>query len=92
MGMNTNCMKLRTLFLAFDLLTSNVAEACDVSRPYVARILSEKDHFSGSPQFWRKVENNLGKIIEARRANVFEVAAAPCNQIETLKSALKPAA
>lgn len=85
MGMDSNCTKLRTLFLAFDLLTTNVASACGVSRPYVARILCETDSFSGSPTFWATLEKNLGaKVIEQRRGKIFEVEAVPAERIQAL--------
>ena len=85
--MDTNSMKLRSLFLAFDLLTSNVASACGVSRPYVARILCETDPFSGSPTFWATLEKNLGTVIEQRRGKVFEVEAVPAERIQALHPA-----
>lgn len=95
MGMDSNCMRLRTLFLAFDLLTTNVADVCGVSRPYVARIISESDPFCGSQTFWATLERNLGTVIEQRRGKVFEVDAQPLEQVESLTkppSDLKPAA
>lgn len=95
MGMDANCMKLRTLFLAFDLLTTNVADVCGVSRPYVARIISETDPFCGSQTFWATLERNLGTVIEQRRGKVFKVEAQPLEQVESLTkppSTLKPAA
>lgn len=85
MGMDSNCGKLRTLVAVFDVSVSKVASLCGVSRPYVARILRVKDDFSGSPQFWSSLERNLGKVIEARRAQVFEVAATSAEQVEALK-------
>lgn len=90
MGMDSNCMKLRTLFLAFDLLTTNVADACGVSRPYVARIMSEADTFCGSQTFWAILEKNLGTIIEQRRGRVFAVDAQPLQYVQLLSKTPHP--
>ena len=85
MNMDANRQKLRVLVRAFDLPVVAIAEATGVSRPYVARLLSEKDDFTGSAQFWTSLERNLSKVIEARRTQVFEVVAASSGQVEALK-------
>ena len=81
-----NRLKLRAIVAAFNLLPSSIAEATGVSRPYVARLLSQADDFCGSPQFWLALERSLGKVIEARRGQVFEVAAISVEQVGALKS------
>ena len=81
-----NRIKLRAIVTAFDLSPSSIAEATGVSRPYVARLLSQADDFCGSPQFWLSLERNLGKVIEVRRGQVFEVAALSVEQVGVLKS------
>ena len=87
-------MKLRTLILAFDLLTSTVAETCGVSRCYVSRLQND-DSFCGSSTFWSNLERNLHIVIQNRRGNIFEVEAVPLEKVESLTkltSTLKPAA
>ena len=87
MNVEANRQKLRALAKAFDLSPSAIAELTGVSRPYVARLLSEKDEFTGSSQFWSELERNLGKVIESRRGQVFDVAALPADSIESLTNA-----
>jgi predicted transcriptional regulator len=87
MNTEANRKKLRALVKAFDLSPTAIAQATDVSRPYIARLLSEKDDFSGSPQFWASIERSLGKIIEARRGQVFDVAALPAEGVLALTNA-----
>lgn len=84
MGMGSNSAKLRAIVGAFSIPVTTVAKGCGVSRPYVARILSQKDAFEGSPVFWSGVERALGRLIEARQAQVFDVPARPTEAIEGL--------
>ena len=55
----------------FGLTVSEVARASGVSRPYVSRALS--GGLTPSPAFWRTLEANLGKLVEHRTGQVFEV-------------------
>jgi len=81
MNSDFNQLKLKAIVDAFTIPVTVVAQATGVSRPYVARILSERDNFGGSPQFWSSLERNLGKIIEQRHGQVFEVPAQEINQV-----------
>jgi len=81
-----NRLKLRAIVQAFDLPVVAIAEAVGVSRPYVARLLSEKDDFTGSPQFWSSIERNLGKIIEKRHGQIFQVEALPVVDVCSLNT------
>lgn len=59
----------------FKLSPSEVAKATGVSRSYVARLLSCKDDFTGSPEFYRTLECKLGQIIDGRSMQYFTVPA-----------------
>ena len=86
MGTEANSAKLRAIVLAFGLPTRAIAKTCGVSRPYVARILSERDAFEGSTTFWSALERSLGRLVEARAAQVFEVPAQTVDLIKGLES------
>ena len=81
-----NRQRLRAIFHAFDLSAASVADITGFSRPYVARLLSEQDDLSGSPEFWRVLEERLGRVIDARRGQVFDVAAMPAERVDVLKT------
>lgn len=73
-----NLIKLRAIVSIFGLGFSDVAKACLVSRPYVSRVLCGQ--LQPSPRFLRHLEGNLGKLIEARQAQVFQIAVTPTEE------------
>jgi len=85
-SMTANRTKLRAILRAFSIPVATVAKACGVSRPYVARVVSERDVFAGSPTFWSALERALGKLVEARQAQIFAVPPQPAEAIERLAS------
>ena len=66
-----NVVRLWTLARLFRLSASEVGKATGYSRSYVARLLSPRDDFNGSPEFWRTLECKLGTIIDQRASQVF---------------------
>ena len=73
-----NLVRLRAVMALFGLTISEVARAASVSRPYVSRLLSEDGKLNGgSSRFYRTLEVNLGKLIDGRGGQVFEVTAIP---------------
>src|SRR5262245_54975757 len=61
----------------FKLSPNQVAKATGFSRPYVARLLSRKDDFTGSPEFFRSLELKLGAVVDGRTVQFFTVPATP---------------
>lgn len=55
----------------FRLSPSAIAKATGFSRCYVARLLSPRDEFKGSPEFFRALECKLGQIIDGRSVQFF---------------------
>ena len=72
---NANRIRLWAIVGLFRLSPSAIAKATGFSRPYVARLLSRKDDFTASPEFWRVLECKLGTIIDQRASQVFTVPA-----------------
>ena len=72
---NANRIRLWAIVGLFRLSPNQVAKATGFSRPYVARLLSRKDDFTASPEFWRVLECKLGTIIDQRASQVFTVPA-----------------
>jgi len=72
---NANSLRLRAVVRLFRLSPNQVAKATWFSRPYVARLLSPKDNFVASPQFFRTLESKLGTIIDQRASQYFTVPA-----------------
>jgi transcriptional regulator with XRE-family HTH domain len=70
-----NRIRLWALVRLFRLSPSAVAKATGVSRSYVARLLSRKDDFTGSPEFFRTLEFKLGQIINGRASQFFTIPA-----------------
>ena len=66
----------------FHLSPNQVAKATGFSRPYVARLLSAKDNFTGSAEFYRTLEQKLGTIIDGRTAQYFTVTAGSLARVE----------
>jgi hypothetical protein len=74
---NGNKIRLRALVLLLGLSASEVARASGVSRSYVARLLSPRDHFSGSPAYFRTLEAKLPEVIAGRTSQYFTLPAVP---------------
>ena len=90
MASDANSRKLRVIIDGFDIPISAVAQATGISRTYVSRVLSENDELAGNDQFWMKIERGLGKLIEARRAQVFSIGAVEVRKLEALRKAGLP--
>lgn len=58
-----------------------------LSRAYVSRVLSENDDLTGNDAFWMKIERSLGKLVEARRAQVFQLGAVEVGKLDALRKA-----
>jgi DNA invertase Pin-like site-specific DNA recombinase len=87
MATNDNSRRLRAIIEGFSIPIAAVAEAAGISRAYVSRVLSENDDLTGNDQFWLKVEKSLGKLIEARRAQVFQLGAVEVEKLDALRKA-----
>jgi hypothetical protein len=61
----------------FRLSPSAVAKTTGFSRCYVARLLSRKDDFTGSSEFFRTLECKLPDVIAGRTSQVFTCPAVP---------------
>ena len=70
-----NVIRLIAICRLFRLSPSAVAKATGFSRCYVARMLSPRDEFCGSPEFFRVLECKLGAIIDQRASQYFTVPA-----------------
>jgi len=66
----------------FGLGPTAVAKAAGVSQPYVSRILSDRDPIVGNPEFYRRLEGNLGTLIESRPTQFFRVPPSSVRRIE----------
>jgi len=75
-----NVLRLWALVRLFRLSASEIAKATGFSRSYVARLLSPRDEFSGSPEFYRTLECKLGQIIDQRASQFFTVPATPVSR------------
>ena len=72
-----NVVRFRALVRLFRLSPRDVARATGFSRSYISRVLSCKDDFTGSPEFFRSLELKLGTVIDQRTAQYFTVRAVP---------------
>ena len=66
-----NISRLKAFVRVFGLSHAQVAKCAGVSRPAVSRILAGT--LAPTPAFWRTLEANLGKLVEHRSGQVFEV-------------------
>lgn len=82
MALDDNSRKLKAILDGFDIPASAVADQCRISRAYVSRVLSPNDAFSGNDSFWIKVEKALGRLVDARRGQVFQIGAVSVADIE----------
>ena len=77
-GDGRNLDRVRLLMRLFGLTVSEVAKAGGVSRPYVSRSLSGS--LVPSPVFWRRLEGNLGSLVDQRGAQFFSIPGADCER------------
>ena len=68
--------RVRLLMRIFGLTISEVAKAGGVSRPYLSRALSGS--LVSSPVFWRRLEGNLGRLVEQRGSQFFQIPITAC--------------
>lgn len=71
-----NLDKVRLLMRLFGLTISEVAKAGGVSRPYLSRALGGS--LIPSPVFWRRLEGNLGSLVEQRDSQFFQIPVTAC--------------
>ena len=82
----SNSERLRAVVQFFGLTLSQVARTCNVSVPYISRVLaSNGSHISGSSGFWLAAEKALGQLVQERRAQVFEVTPVDVSTAEALR-------
>ena len=79
---NANSIRLLALVRLFRLTPIQVAKAAGFSRPYVSRLLSHRDDLTGSPEFFRALENKLGAIIDQRTSQYFTIPAVSVRRVE----------
>lgn len=85
MCIKSNAQKLRAWAEVLDLSPTMISELVGgYSRSYVARVMSLRDSFQGSPSFWMKAEAALGKLVEHRQVRVFDVPTSRPEQAEEL--------
>ena len=77
-GDGRNLDRVRLLIRLFGLTISEVAKAGGSSRPYVSRSLSGS--LVPSPVFWRRLEGNLGSLVDQRGAQFFSIPGADCER------------
>ena len=75
-GDGRNLDRVRLLMRLFGLTVSEVAKAGGVSRPYLSRALGGS--LVPSPVFWRRLEGNLGRLIEQRGSQFFSIPVTAC--------------
>ena len=66
-----NLDRVRLLMRLFGLTISEVAKAGGVSRPYLSRALGGS--LIPSPVFWRRLEGNLGSLVDQRGSQFFSI-------------------
>ena len=90
---SANTLRLRAVVKLFRLSPSDVAKATGFSRPYVARLLSAKDDFQGSAEFYRILECKLGAIIDGRQSQYFTCPAVSLGRVRGVleQMAVEPA-
>jgi hypothetical protein len=79
---DANVRRLRAICRIFGLGPTAVARAGGVSQPYVSRVLSDGDPFTGNQEFYRRLEGRLGCLIESRTAQYFRVSPTPVRHVE----------
>ena len=76
-GDGRNLDRVRLLMRLFGLTISEVAKAGGVSRPYLSRALGRS--LVPSPVFWRRLESNLGSLIDQRGSQFFSIPVTACD-------------
>ena len=71
-----NLDRVRLLMRLFGLTISEVAKAGGVSRPYLSRALGGS--LVPSPVFWRRLEGNLGSLVDQRGSQFFSIPGTAC--------------
>jgi len=84
MGLDNNSRRLKAILDGFDIPLATVAKVSGISRTYVSRVLSPNDPLNGNDSFWLKVEKALGKLVDSRRGQVFEIGAMTVEKVEGL--------
>ena len=75
-GDGRNLDRVRLLMRLFGLTVSEVAKAGGVSRPYLSRALGGS--LVPSPVFWRRLEGNLGRLVDQRGSQFFSIPVTAC--------------
>ena len=75
-GDGRNLARVRLLMRLFGLTISEVAKAGGSSRPYLSRALSGS--LQPSPAFFRRLEGNLGRLVDQRGSQFFSIPGADC--------------
>lgn len=70
-----NLTRVKTIMALFGLCIAEVAKAGGASRPYLSMALAGR--LRPSPGFWRRLEGNLGRLVENRSGQVFSVPVTP---------------
>ena len=77
-GDGRNLDRVRLLMRLFGLTISEVAKAGGVSRPYLSRALGGS--LVPSPVFWRRLEGNLGSLVDQRGSQFFSIPVTACEE------------
>jgi len=80
-----NLSRLKALIEILGVTKADLARAVGYSRPYCSRLLSG-DPAVGTPEFYRKVESVLPRLIEMRKRSYFSIAGVDTAAVETLKA------
>lgn len=75
-GDGLNLDRVRLLMRLFGLSISEVAKAGGSSRPYLSRALGGS--LVPSPVFWRRLEGNLGRLVDQRASQFFSIPVTAC--------------
>lgn len=75
-GDGRNLDRVRLLMRLFGLTISEVAKAGGSSRPYLSRALSGS--LQPSPAFFRRLEGNLGRLVDQRGSQFFQISVTAC--------------
>lgn len=76
-GDGRNLDRVRLLMRLFGLTISEVAKAGGSSRPYLSRALSGS--LVPSTVFWRRLEASLGKLVDQRGSQFFQIPVSACD-------------
>jgi transcriptional regulator with XRE-family HTH domain len=82
-----NATRLRAAIRLFRLSPKSIARATGFSPSYISRLLSPRDNFEGSSEFYRRLEAKLGTIIENRSSQFFSIPAVPVQRARDVMEA-----